>query len=313
MYQCDVLKMSIAKLIKPKHLELVVKIAETRQLQLAARAIATSQPAASRMLAELEVQLGDALFFRHPTGMQPTPAGELLIRHARVVLSELTTMVDELEHHRSGSLGQVRVGAVTGPTLGHLMPAVQAILRETPDLRISVDVAPSSSLFRGLEEARYDFILGRTNPRSNPHDYRFHPGRAEIVSLMVHKSHPLAGQALVGMSDLGAYPWVIQEEGSPIRDAVEQAFRAEDIPVPTRVLNSSSLLVALAQVAEGMAISPQTDDVMGLLMSEKIDADVQVLKTRTTISVAPYFVIRHAHRKLSRGAERLLKRVISSL
>ena len=303
--------MSMASRIKPKHLELVTKIHETRQLQLAAQAIAISQPAASRMLAELETHLGDTLFFRHPTGMEPTPAGDVLIRHGRMVLSGLETIVDEVEHLKSGDLGHVRVGSVTGPTVGHLMPAVQALLREAPDLRISVDVAPSSALFRGLEEARYDFILGRTNPRNNAQGFQFYPGRAEIVSLMVHKSHPLAGSNVVGMEDLVAFPWVIQEEGSPIREAVELAFHAESIQVPTRVLNSSSLLVALAQVAEGLAISPQTEEVMRLLMSDAINADVTVLKTSARIAVPPYFVIQNAHRKLPRAAERLLAEVMS--
>jgi DNA-binding transcriptional LysR family regulator len=303
--------MSIASRIKPNHLELVVKIAETRQLQLAAQAVATSQPAASRILSELEAQLGDKLFTRHPTGMEPTPAGEVLIRHARVVLSELETIVDEVGRVGSGDLGHARVGAVTGPVLGHLMPAVQALLTEAPDLRISVDVAPSSVLYRGLEEARYDFILGRTNPRSNPQDLRYHPGRAELVSLMVHKSHPLAGKPDLDMAELAGFPWVIQEEGSPIRDAVEQAFHAESIPVPTRVLNSSSLLVALAQIAGGQAISPQTEEVIRLLVSSEINADVTVLNTSARITVAPYFVIQNAHRKLPRAAERLLNAVMA--
>ncbi len=303
--------MSIASRIKPKHLELLIKISETQQLQLAAQAVAISQPAASRVLAELEAQLGDTLFTRHPTGMEATPAGEVLIRHGRVVLSELETMVAEIESLGSGDQGHVRVGAVTGPALGHLMPAVKALLAEAPDLHISVDVAPSATLFRGLEEARYDFIFGRTNPHSNPHDYRFYPGRAEIVSLMVHKSHPMAGNRVVDLAELLTFPWVMQEEGSPIREAVENAFHTQEIQVPSRVLNSSSLLVALAQVAEGQAISPQTEEVMRLLMSDKISSDITVLKTQAQIAVAPYFVIRNAYRKLSRGAERLLNEVMS--
>ncbi len=67
--------------------------------------MAISQPAASRMLAELERQVGDALFVRHPTGMEPTPAGEAFARHGRVVLSQLETMVDELGHIQAGDAG----------------------------------------------------------------------------------------------------------------------------------------------------------------------------------------------------------------
>jgi DNA-binding transcriptional LysR family regulator len=303
--------MSIANRIKPKHLELIVEIAKTQQLQVAAKAVAMSQPAASRMLADLESQVGDALFIRHPTGMEPTAAGRAFARHGRVLLSQLETMVDELGHIQAGDAGHVHVGAVTGPAVGHLMPAIQAVLVEAPNMRISVDVAPSSVLFRGLEEAKYDFILGRTNPRRNPQDYRFHPGRTEKISLMVHRSHPLADRDQVDIAELSEFPWVIQEEGSPIREAVEQAFHAESVAVPSRVLNSSSLLVALAHVVGGQAISPQTEEVMRLLTSEKLNADVTQVQTRSDIIVAPYFVIQSAVRKLPRAAERLLDEVMS--
>lgn len=305
--------MSIANRIKPNHLELLVKIAETQKLQLAAQAVSITQPAASRILAELEAQLGQPLFTRHPTGMEPTPAGEVLIKHGRVVLSELETIVTEIDRLGTGDLGHIRVGAVTGPTVGHLMPAVQAVLNTSPDLRISVDVAPSTVLFRGLEEGRYDFILGRKTPHSKTQDFRLHPGRIEIVSLMVHRSHPLAEKTDVEIAQLAHFPWIIQDEGNPIRDAIENVFHAHEIPVPSRILNSSSLLVALSQVSEGYAIAPQTEEVMRLLTSDKINADVTVLRTRTRIEVAPYFVIRNARRKLPRAAESLLNEVMSKL
>lgn len=305
--------MKLTHRIKPKHLELVLKIAETEQLQLAAQAVAMSQPAASRILADLEASLGSALFIRHPSGMEPTPAGHVLIRHARVVLSELATMGEELTYLQTGAAGNVRIGAVTGPAVGYLMPALKEVYRQHPDLRVSVDVAPSAVLFRHLEEARYDFILGRVTPGHDTRDLRLYPARSEIVSLLVHESHPLAGQDRVALEALTDFPWVIQEEGSPIRDAVEQAFHASGVPVPTRVLNSSSLLVALAQVAEGRAIAPQTEEVKNLLVSREIDARLVALNLQLDIIVTPYFVVQSNRRRLSRAAEIVLSEVLARL
>lgn len=297
--------------IKPKHLQLVIKIAETEQLQLAAHEVGVSQPAASRILHELEDQFGIALFTRHPTGMEPTPAGEVFVRHARGALTELDTMSRELEHLKTGRIGTVRVGAVTGPAVGHLMPAVQAILETAPDIRISVDVAPSTVLFRGLEEARYDFILGRADPRRDPTNFRFHPGRKENVMLMVHRTHPLVEKPEVGLEDLAGFPWVMQEEGSPIRVVVEEGFHNEGLPVPSSILNSSSLLVALAQVEKGRAVSPQTEEVVRLLTSDQMGTNVAALKLKSSLEVAPYFVIQDVRRRLTRAAESLLHEVMA--
>ncbi len=305
--------MPIIQQIKPKHLRLVLMIAETKQLQLAAQAVAISQPAASRILSDLEKVLGSQLFSRHPAGMEPTQAGEVLLRHARVVLSELKTMNEELISLRSGASGHVRVGAVTGPAVGYLMPAIQTILQRHPDVHVSIDVAPSNELFRRLEEARYDFIMGRILPGHEKVDFRFHPARSETVSLLVHASHPLAGKGVIDWATLADYPWVIQEQGSPIRMAVENTLLRNGVAVPTHVLESSSLLVALAQIAEGQAIASQTKEVANLLISPRFSAQLSVLETKLPIVVAPYFVIQSSHRKLQRAAELVLEEVLSRL
>ncbi|MEZ5771689.1 MAG: LysR family transcriptional regulator [Defluviimonas denitrificans] len=67
--------MALSRKLKPAHLRLILKIAETGQLQMAATALAMSQPAASRILNEIEVEAGTPLFLRHAKGMEPTQAG----------------------------------------------------------------------------------------------------------------------------------------------------------------------------------------------------------------------------------------------
>ncbi|GGF57760.1 DNA-binding transcriptional regulator, LysR family [Mameliella alba] len=305
--------MDIARRIKPAHLDLVLKIAETQQLQLAAQAVAISQPAASRILAEIETNIGSPLFVRHPKGMVMSQAGEVFVRHARVILAEVRTLEDELRHIQSGDLGEVRVGSVTGPAVGVLMPAVQAVQQDSPDLEISVDVAPSRVLIRDLEEGRYDFVLGRIPPGHDSRLFRVHPARTEVVALLVHDTHPLASRQDVEVSELTGYPWVMQERGMPIRESVEAAFHTAGVAIPPRVLNSSSLLVALAQVARVQAIVPQSNEVKELLVHSDIGASLTALQLRRSIVVPPYFVLRDGSRKLSRAAERLLQEVLARI
>lgn len=305
--------MDIARRLKPAHLDLIVRIADTSKLQLAAEAMAMSQPAASRTLSEIEAAVGGALFVRHPKGMDLTPAGTAFVRHARVVLAELQTLSDELRHLQSGHLGEVRVGSVTGPAIGCLMPAVQALHQEAPDVRISVDVAPSRVLVRQLEEGRYDFVIARVPPGHDSRGLRLHPARTEIVSLLVHATHPLAASDRVTLSDLVDQPWVMQEPGTPIRQAVEEAFFAEGLPTPHRVLNSSSLLVALAQVANAGSVTPQSQEASQLLVRAEVGAQVVPLSLPRPIVVPPYFVIRHRSQQLPRAAEQLLDAVLARL
>src|SRR6266542_6070228 len=62
--------------VKPRQLALVVALSQRRSLRQAAADIAISQPAATKLLADLEATFGVALFERHAWGMQPTIYGD---------------------------------------------------------------------------------------------------------------------------------------------------------------------------------------------------------------------------------------------
>lgn len=305
--------MDLIRRIKPAHLELVQKIAEVSKLQLAAEAHGISQPAASRILSDIEKSIGRPLFHRHPKGMEPTPEGIAFVRHARVILSEMDALDNELRYLQAGAIGDLRIGSVTGPAVGYLMPAIQALQQEHPALQISVEVAPSVNLIQRLDEGRFDFIMARLPPEHDSRSYQTYPARIELVSFLVHKTHPLAEHSDIELSQLQDFPWVIQERGMPIRQAVEGAFLAQGVAVPSRILNSSSLLVALAQVARGQAISPQTSEVCELLLHADIGANIAELQLRDQIVVPPYFVICDARKHRSRAAELLLQEVLKRI
>lgn len=306
-------QMDLIHRIKPSHLRLVVRIAETGKLQVAAESLYLSQPAASRTLADLESAAGSPLFERHPKGMIPTPVGEAFIRHARVVLAELDLLGQEVRNLKDGQMGNVRVGSVTGPAVSSLVPAVQAVRKEAPDIEISIEVGPSNQLVRALDEGALDFVLARLPSEYDSRALRVHPARNEVVSLVVKDTHPLAGKKNVGLDELLDYDWVIQERGSPIRQSVENAYYAARIPTPTRVVHSSSLLVVLAMLADSDSISPQSREVAELLTSSQISSRLTTLDIDTTITVTPFFIIQDRTRQLSRAADRLLQEILLGL
>ena len=305
--------MDLLRRIKPAHLDLVQKIAEHKKLQLAAEVHGISQPAASRILSEIENLVGRSLFIRYPKGMEPTPEGNAFVAHARVVLSEITALEHELQYLQDGSLGELRIGSVTGPAVGYLMPAIQALQQDHPDLQISVEVAPSATLINRLDEGRFDFILGRLPGAYDSRPYRLYPGRIELVSFLVHSTHPLAAQHNVSLSQLADYPWVLQERGMPIRQAVEDAFLTQGYSVPTRILNSSSLLVALTQIARARAISAQTQEVSDLLLHSDIGANIASVQLSDRVVVPPYFVIHERKKNLSKAGQLLLQEILKRI
>lgn len=305
--------MTLARKLKPPYMRLVLKIAETGQLQIAAASLGISQPAASRILTEIETEAGTPLFHRHAKGMEPTPAGSAFVKHTRAILTELDSLDAEMVNMKSGLVGEVRVGSVTGPAVRCLVPAIRQIKETTPGIEPTIDVGPSVELVRGLEEGRFDFILARLPPEYDSRAFRLTPARGEVVSLLVARSHQLADRPQVSLGELAGFEWVIQERGSPIRSAVEQAFHAAGVPVPGNIINTSSLLIMLAILETSEAIATLSEEVAGLLTRGTLGFRLSALKLMESITVPPYFIIQNRTQQLSRAAERVLDSVIKAL
>ncbi len=304
--------MELAGRLKPRHLRLIQRIGETRQLQSAAHMLAMSQPAASRVLAEIEAEVGAPLFIRHPKGMEPTLLGETFLRHARVILNELDSLESEVAGLRSGEAGEVRVGSVTGPTVGVLVPAIRAVREDAPGIQATIEVGPSGQLVRGLEEGRFDFVIARLPPGYDSRQFRIYPARNEVVRLVVRAGHPMLGQPR-RLSELLGYEWVIQDRGTPIRMSVESALHEAGLAAPERITNSSSLLVVLSILGGADAIAPQSQEVADVLTGNRIGDSFATLDLKDDLAVAPYFVIHNRSQQLHRAAERVMQEVFRRL
>ena len=126
-----------------------------------------TQPAASKLLLQLEAMLGIPLFRHHPRGVEPTEAGVILTRHARLALAELRQAGDEIAELRSGLRGHVSLGteAASAATLVpqavvqlssiHNGPAeiVSVVTRTVPG-RTCANVSPSRSRCRPVRPGR---------------------------------------------------------------------------------------------------------------------------------------------------------------
>ena len=82
--------------LKTRQLLLLAKRDEERNTHRASAAMAMTQPAASKLLKETEEALGASLFDRLPRGVEPTPYGEIMSRHARKMLAHLSEAKEEI-------------------------------------------------------------------------------------------------------------------------------------------------------------------------------------------------------------------------
>jgi len=299
--------------LRPVQLRLVAAIDRLGKLRLAADACGMTLPAASRMLTEMETKLGAPLFERGVKGMKSTPAGEVLCRHARKLAHDMDQMAQDFAAHLEGQGGSVRVGAVTGAALAAVIPAILQLKDRSPKVEVSLDVSSSSRLMWGLERGEFDFAVCRLDPVVNSRDFEISPARDEAVLLMVRAEHRLAQADQLSLADLADCPWTMQEQGAPIRHAIELAFRDEGVEMPSNLIKTASVVAILALLRDSDFIAVVTQEVADLLLSPPISADLALLRTRRDIFIEPYHVLRPRDRILPAAAEQLLALVKAQL
>ena len=242
--------------LKTRQLLLLVALAEEGNIHRAAQVLNMTQPAASKLLKDLEDVLEVPLFERLPRGMQPTWYGETMIRHARVALASLNQAHEELTALKAGRFGQVAVGAITSPGLTLLPPAVAAVKREQPNLRVSLEIETSPVLLERLEQGKLDIVLARLFVEHDKSKLRYQPLTEELVCGVVRPGHPLLGESGLTLRDVQGSGWIVPPAGSVLRHRFELMFQEAGLTPPTNVIETAALLfiTRMLQQSDMMAV-----------------------------------------------------------
>ncbi len=290
--------------LKLTHLRLVAALKETGQMSAAAAQLAISQPAASRMASEIEAIVGVPLYVRHARGIVLTAYGERLAERARAMLQGLDDAAREIAEMERGMQGSVSIGAVTGPSLELVLPALRQARLTHPGISITVSVDTSDRLAEALLSARVDFFIGRILGDVDPKLFNTQIIAAEPVSLIVRSDHPLTRRGQVTLHDCVAYDWVLQAPGGLLRRTVEAHLMARGVALPDKVLGTSSLLLTLAYISRSNAIAPVAKAAADFYGGEEgLNARIVELPMDEYIMVEPYGLVRHDHRVLSPASQ----------
>ena len=250
--------------LKTRQLLLVVALAEEGNIHRAAAALSMTQPAASKLLRELEDMLGAVLFERMPRGMRPTLYGDALIRHARAVLGSLDQAQEELSALKAGRLGHVTVGAITSPGVRVLPAAVAAVKRTHANLRVSVEIDASNVLLEHLAQDKLDVVLGRLSAEHDKLQLRYEPLAGEPVCAVVRPGHPMLADATtrsIALTDIARDTWVVPPVGSVLRHRFELMFQRASLAPPSNVVETPALLFITRVLEQSDMIAVLTEDV----------------------------------------------------
>lgn len=203
-------------------------VASAGSISGAAQTRFVSQPALSKAVKELELQIGAALFERGARGVTLTEAGTVLFDYSKAIFALEREGEDALGALGDLSQGTLRIGASTTLATAILPPVLAGFCEAHPDLRFSLVRDNSQGIEARLLDFALDIALIEGTPR-NPKVERVLWRDEELVCVCA-PTHPLAARQSVAMDDLKSCVWLVRERGSGTRQVVEEALRPFDLP-----------------------------------------------------------------------------------
>jgi DNA-binding transcriptional LysR family regulator len=292
--------------LKLNHLRLISALSDHGQVSSAAQALNISQPAASRMLSEVETILKAPLCERVAKGMVMTRFGEAMARRARSILLEIREANREITELKTGYGGSVNMGSVTAPAISFAVPAIRKIRSLYPSIQVNCQIETSNILTRDLMSARYDFVIGRIPDELNPRQFNARPLGIEKACLIVRADHPLLDGPPCRLDELNRYDWVLQPQGAMLSRALETMFIEAKVPLPDNIVTTSSVLLTMALIAGSDAIAPIAEEVATFIASQSSRmGEIAILKTDFDIVLSPYSLITARGRALPPSAKLL--------
>jgi LysR family nitrogen assimilation transcriptional regulator len=205
-----------------KQLEYFVRVAELGSFTRAAIALDIAQPALSRQVRLLEVELRQNLLTRNGRGAVPTEAGKLLLAHGRGILHQVERAREELGRVRGSLAGRVAIGLPTSLARVLTVPLTRAFRQNMPEASISISEGLSIALQESLVNGRLDIAV-LYNAKPSPETEIF-PLLEEDLLLVQARPPGLQedpGPGPISLKAVSLLPLIIPSRPNAIRMHVE--------------------------------------------------------------------------------------------
>jgi len=215
----------------------------------AALALRVSQPALSQQLRDVEAKLDQALFIRHRRGLEPTPAGEVMLRLARALGEDMRMAAQELALTSGANTRPLRVGSMALTSAGLLAVALGRLAEQSPHDATIVLEGSRETLLEELRHRRIDLFIGRLPDAEEVSDLISETLFLDAGVVIASARHTLTRRGKVTVAHLQAWGWIMPAEDTTFYKQIAQSLRASGLTLPPARIHSFSMLAIPAVVA----------------------------------------------------------------
>ncbi len=228
--------------LKMRHVQLVVAVDDDRSVHKAASRLHMTQPAATKLLSEVERVLDVRLFERTTRGVVPTAQGTALAQHCRTILATLERAREDMDAISAGAHGRIALGVllVAAPVL--VPRALIAFKRDNPRVTVTVHEGTLGTLLPLLHRGDLDLVVGRLTADFASEGLHFEEGFDEPMAVVARRGHRLARKRKLSLADLAGEAWILPTREAAYRNRIDAAFRRQGVEPPVHLVESMSIL-----------------------------------------------------------------------
>lgn len=227
-------------------------------LRRAAKRLGVSQPALSKTLRELELELATTLLLRSTRGVVPTAQGKVLYTHACAAARELERAVEEIGQLEGRMVGELGITAVPLAVMLLIPEALRTFSRAFPDIQLRISEELYIAQLARLRRGEAEIAIGPIPADLPQGEFVVEPLIPVSMAVVVRKGSPLQGATR--LAELAAARWVYTGVSGSTGYAHELFVRNGLAPPPTGAVVNSTLAL--------LAVIAASDDYVGLLPAQ---------------------------------------------
>lgn len=281
-------------------LQAFIDVADYKSFSLAAEKLHITQPAVSKRIAGLELQLNCKLFDRIGRNIQLTEAGLALYPKAQKILQDVEEASRCIKELKGSVAGTLRLGISHHIGLHRLPPVLQAFTKRYPEVRLDIDFMDSEEAHEQITQGQLDLAVVTLSPDGNAHLHHETLWPDELC-VVVSPEHPLASLQQVDLSSLSQFHAILPGLNTYTGQIIAQLFQQQqlklDVSMETNYLETIKMMVS---VGLGWSVLPKT------MISEELTAlNVKNIRIQRNLGY-----VHHPNRSMSNAARAFVKALI---
>jgi DNA-binding transcriptional LysR family regulator len=250
----------IGRRLRLRDLHIFFTTVQRGSMAKAAQTLGVTQPAVSKVIAELEHTLGVRLLDRGARGVEPTRYGRALLTRSNAAFDELRQSVKDIEFLADPTVGEVRIGCQETFAAAILPSVIHRFSQTYPRVVLHVEqlgsLAAESSALRERTIDIGMFLLVK------PHDEKLFADDLNVEVLFLEQMVIVAGRQSrwarrrkIDIAELIDEPWVLTESDTLSYLRIAEAFAARGLGAPKRILQTLSSHIRVNLAASGSHVT----------------------------------------------------------